>query len=364
MTDWICGWECGVDGLEMTGLGTGITVISTGVRSGTYCLRVNPTTTGSGYRGPVNNSGSNFNFTLPAAARFGFKADTLPAANSEELCNIWGMTLRINASGVLLLYNGTSLVATGTKVLSTGSWYTIELYAPTGVGTGKVRVYAQNQAPGADEFTWSNNFSGGSVILGKINDRNGNTVDFKYDDFRAKDGVGDYVGDGKIVRVPGVNPATIAPTYSQWTVTGGTLDTVWNVLPPSNTGNSANTNVNGDQKTTIRHNPTGIVTSAINACATRLYGRNGNGLTSAFHRVGGADFDDGLTQNDSGVERFATMGVWATPAASVSALDASEIGVHRTAGTTNTTNMWQAWLEVDYQPTYTVTGKVQARRKR
>src|SRR5262249_30799269 len=148
MTDWICGFECGVDGLEMGGLGTH-GVISSGARSGTYCQQINPTTTNTGSVGPLSNNGSSLVVTLPAAARFGFKPTTLPASLSEELCNVWGMTLRINSAGVLLLYNGASLVATGTTVLTAGTWYTIELYAPTGAGTGKVRVYAANQPPGA-----------------------------------------------------------------------------------------------------------------------------------------------------------------------------------------------------------------------
>jgi hypothetical protein len=363
MTEFICGFECGVEGLEMGGLGTH-SLISTGPRSGTYCEQVNPTTSGDGSLGPIAPSGSALNFTVPLAMRFGFKVDTLPASLSEEILQYNGW-LRINSNGTLALYGGTgtTLVATGTTVLATGTWYTIEVFTPSGIGTQKFRVYPFGQTPGADEFTTTGNFSAANVTIGKVTNRNNQTVNYKYDDIRIKDGVSNYLGDGAIVRIPGVNPATIAPTYNQWTKTGGTLDAIWNVIPVANTGNSANTALNSDQRQTIRHNPTGL-TGTINACATKSYGRNGNGLTNLCHITNGNFFDDGLTQNDGGVDRY-TGFVWATPSASISELDASEIGVHRSAGTTNTTNIWQAYLEVDYlAPQRTAAGKIQARRKR
>jgi hypothetical protein len=362
MTEFICGFECGVDGLEMGGLGTHH-LISTGPRSGTYCGQVNPTTTGDGSLQPIGPVGSALSFTVPMAMRFGFKADTLPASLSEEICQPLGAYLRINSTGTLALYTGgTTLVATGTTVLATGTWYTVEVFSPAS-GTCKVRVYPFGQLPRADEFTTSGSFTGGVPILGKVTNRNGQTVDFKYDDVRFKDGVSTYLGDGKIVRIGGVNPATIPPTYNQWTKVGGTLDATWNVIPVANTGNGATTALNSDQRQTIRHNATGLI-GTINACATKSYGRNGNGLTNLCHITAGNFFDDGLTQNDGGVDRFSAF-VWATPAASFSELDAGEIGVHRSAGTTNTTNVWQAYLEVDYAPpTISASGKIQARRKR
>jgi|SRR5215469_6207710 len=362
MTEFLAGFECGVAGFEMSGLGTS-SLISTGARSGTYCARINPTTSGDGSLGPVGPSGGALAFTLPIAVRFGFKVDTLPASLSEEIYTL-DSQLRINSNGTLALYDGgTSLKATGTTVLTPGTWYTIEHFCPAGVSTMKYRVYPAGQTPGADEFTYAGNFTLGIIQIGKVTNRNNQTVDYKYDDVRIKDGVSNYLGDGKVVRIPGANPAVLAPTYNQWTKTGGTLDVTWNTIPLVNNGNGASTNVNADQRQTIRHNPTGLI-GTINACATRSYGRNSQGTMNLCHITAGNFFDDGIPQNDAGVDRFST-GVWATPAASVSELDASEVGVHRPAGTTNLTNVWQTYLEVDYlPPTASVAGKIQARRKR
>jgi hypothetical protein len=360
MTEFICGFESGTSGLEMSTNGT---TIATGARSGTYCAQINPVGAGQGSLLPLGPSGSTISFTPPMAIRFGFKADTLPASLNEEIYQGPGAYLRLNSNGTLGLYvGGTTLVANGTTVVSAGTWYTVEMFTPAS-GTLKVRIYPFGQAPGADEFTTTGSFVGSVPSLGKVNNRNGQTVNYKYDDIRIKDGVGNYLGDGKIVRIPGVNPATVAPTYNQWTKTGGTLDATWNVIPVANTGNGASTNVNGDQRQTIRHNPTGLV-GTIAACATKSFGRNGNGFTNLCHITAGNFFDDGLTQNDGGVDRWSAF-VWATPSASFSELDASEIGVHRAAGTSSTTNVWQAYLEVDYAPPLaSASGKIQARRKR
>ena len=190
----VCGFESGASG-ELQTLG-GTSSIGTGtVRTGTYSLRCNPTTTATGY----------INVGLPSAAGilgnfnnqtlytgFAFRAATLPAANSEEIyaCynSIAGLcsALRINSDGTLAHYNTSNvLVATGTTALTTGVWYYIEYMATnTATGAYEVKINGVSEISGT-----SNNGTSNSAFVahGKNTNRNGQTIDLYYDDIYMSD---------------------------------------------------------------------------------------------------------------------------------------------------------------------------------
>lgn len=163
-------------------------------RTGSASWRVNPATTGAGSiefgtwganglaQGGLNED--------PVGLAFYFRPDTLPAANSEEIAVILdtggtnGFFLRIRSDGKLELYqNGTTFVATGTAVLSVGNWYRIDFYCDHTADTQTVKV--ANASDIAGTATSATNF--GLVFLGKRTNRNGQSVDFYYDDIAIAD---------------------------------------------------------------------------------------------------------------------------------------------------------------------------------
>lgn len=185
----ICGFESGASGEVQTVGGTAS--IGTGtVRTGTYSLRCNPTTTATGYIniGKASAAGILGNFAdVTLYTGFAFRAATLPAANSEPVYTNYGSLadlkaeLRITSGGLLAHYNAAgTLVATGSNALSAGTWYYIE-YMATNSATGAYEA----KINGVSEFSGtSNNGTGNTVFTahGKGTNRNGQTVDFFYDD--------------------------------------------------------------------------------------------------------------------------------------------------------------------------------------
>ena len=196
-----------------------LSISSSTVRTGTYSLRVNPTTTGTGLCriGCFTAAGGRDTACSVATlyTRFYFRYATKPASGSEIIYqartsgDVVKFTLRINSSGNLLAYDSAgSLLATGSTALVQDTWYRIELM----VGTGASANWAV-QLNGAAEISGSgaslNASNNGRLFLGKVTDVSSQSVDFFYDDF-AMDDAG-YPGDGKIVRlVPNADGSTMA----------------------------------------------------------------------------------------------------------------------------------------------------------
>lgn len=187
----LTGFESG-DALELIGgsLQGTASIQSTTKRTGNYALRCNPTTTASGYAslfGVFGYSGGSWIYE-----RFWFRVDTLPASGYEPIAMIVGgnfnLMIEIKSTGVL---RGVDFSATadGTTVLSTGTWYRIELSVSIAGWAVKINGTAE----------LGNGNSVGSLAemrIGKSSNVSGQTVDFYYDDICVRDD--QYPGDGQV----------------------------------------------------------------------------------------------------------------------------------------------------------------------
>lgn len=181
---------------------SGTRAIVTGpVRTGTYSFRINPTTTGTGtcsIRGYSTTGSAPANGVDSAVAyyRTYFRYATKPASNDEEIAVVVDTSavaklyLRLNSAGNIVAYDSTNTaVATGATVLSVNTWYIIEISVGTGATSNYEIKLAQDSATlldpatelsGTGAFGTTNN---GGFALGKVTNRNGNSVDFFYDDY-------------------------------------------------------------------------------------------------------------------------------------------------------------------------------------
>lgn len=184
----ICGFETG-DSYECVSV-TGTTSFSSGTTAGAwsgYSLRCNPTTTATGYAtisGGFNTDGT----VLTAMASseihcgFRFKAATLPSADYELIAFADGANtfeLRMMAAGNLeCYYNAVSLMAAGDTKVGDGDWHYLIWDVDSG---GNTNLYVD----GILEWSASTGIGGptfDTLKLGKSADRNGETVDFYFDD--------------------------------------------------------------------------------------------------------------------------------------------------------------------------------------
>lgn len=176
-----------------------LSIVSSPVGTGTYALRVNPTTTGTGYaaiKGLIS-TGELASTSITFATgyyQFRFRYATKPGSNSEEICQVVSgataikATLRLTSTGTLDLYNqdGTTLRATGSTVLSADTWYTLQLTIGTDSGGGVDDSTYELKINGSSEYSGSNldatATANTGILLGKVTNRNSQTVDFFYDD--------------------------------------------------------------------------------------------------------------------------------------------------------------------------------------
>lgn len=220
----------GNDGGTLSGTGS---IQSTTKRTGSYALRINPTTTGTGYytldtHGTTGKPIAPLN-TNTVYTRFYFRIATAPASAEEEMVDIQDTVANIKigvtlTSGrVLKLYrstNGTSLTTllnTGSTVLSTNTWYRIEVKM---TGATTATCLAALKIDGTAEFTSSSwddsaNQQIGAIDLGKVIDINGKSVDFYYDDFISNDSGYPGAGQSVIIAVNGADG-----NYANFTAVG------------------------------------------------------------------------------------------------------------------------------------------------
>lgn len=214
----ICGWERG--GSVEVGATAGTVSISTSVfRTGARSLRVNPTTTGTGYHQLRLFNANGDDTTLNAATitlRVYFRYATKPSADNEEIAT--GRTnvaekwaVRLDSDGKLSVYDqAAGLVATGATVLSVDTWYRIEMQAGTSATAAyELRIDGVTELSGTMDTTTTNY---NMVRIGKPNDRNGESVDFYYDDLAIRNDT-TFPGAGQILQlIPTANGATQAWT--------------------------------------------------------------------------------------------------------------------------------------------------------
>ena len=186
----LTGFESGSSS-ELQGTGGTFSIVTSPVRTGTYALRINPTTTATGQVniGSIDSTGVLANNAQSTSVMgFAFRYATKPASNNEVIAGNYGSIadikgeLRINSSGNLEHYRASgALVATGATALVADTWYYIE-YKVVNSATGAYEV----KINGVSEFSGTADHGTGNTVfiqLGKNPNRNGNTVDFFYDDW-------------------------------------------------------------------------------------------------------------------------------------------------------------------------------------
>lgn len=206
--------------------------ISSAVKyNGNYSLRCNPVTTGTGagFITAYNSTTGAGNYLYNIADgyhKFDFRVDTLPAANSEEICCIVTtgtgsikMSVRITSAGKLQAWNDgvggyAQMGSDSTTTLATdGTWYRIEIYCGnTKPGPYEIKINGVSEISGNGNIRAGNS---GGIYIGKAFNRNGQSVDFYYDDAIVDDTV--YPGSSQVIRLDPTGDGT----YTTWTIGAG-----------------------------------------------------------------------------------------------------------------------------------------------
>lgn len=362
----IYGFESGST-LEMGGgtvVGTA-SVQSTVKRSGTYAARCNPTTTGTGYfrllaqTAALNAFGYNtalatyFNCAT-ITIRFYMRIATLPSSGSETILYANDINdlnekleLRVNSTGTISIYNstGTTLVATGATALSTGTWYRIELQAAGSTSAAyELRINGVTELSGTGANFRAGNW--GYVFLGKVFNRNSQSVDYYFDDVCIRDD-STWPGEGQGVLLPVDGPGS----STAWTGTYTDVDEVPNdgdttVITSSTTG----------QVETVTFQDTGTagINGTINGVLVAALAKTSSSRQMALRTISG-----GTTNNTSDTAHTTsylqrmrlfptdpnTSAAWA-----LSAVDAVEAGVIVGAAGSGSLSCTNLWVYIDYAP--------------
>lgn len=204
---------------------------TTTVYTGTYSYRMNITTTAVGWisMGAVTSTGNpTTSSTASRGFNFWFRYGTKPASTSEEIMTIRQstndrFTIRLNSSGNLQFHDTTNItsntpLATGTTTLNSGTWYRISGLVTLGAGTGSATI----KIDGTTEYTSSSINTGSTnftlAIFGKRTDRNGQSVDYYFDDISIDDSV-EPASRRVIALAPTANSGS-----NQWTAGTGASD--------------------------------------------------------------------------------------------------------------------------------------------
>lgn len=169
---------------ELGGVNGTASIQTTVKHGGARALRCNPTTTATGYADiplSFDAQGRGIATVTDCYYGFAFRYATKPASGSEEIgrFHTGGKQLRINSSGVLELWDNTpTLHATGSAVLAVDTWYWITVRIHEAGDTQTIRVNGVTDISG----TLLNTGPSSSFQLGKVANRNSQTVDFFFDD--------------------------------------------------------------------------------------------------------------------------------------------------------------------------------------
>lgn len=365
-TQILCGFETG-DTSEASATSGTLSVQNTTTRGSwsAYALRTNPTTTAIGRyqmqgRGATGQALNNAVSNATGWVRFYFRVATLPAASDEEFFNIYQtggtvgkLTLRITSAGKIAAYDGTpTLITTGTAVLSTNTWYRIEVNCGTGVGA-VVEWKVDGTTDVSTTATLSANNNGG-IGFGKGTDRNGNSVDFYFDDALYSDTA--YPGVGQVTcLLPSANG-----NYQTWTIGAG-VGSHWQIVderpPDGNTSYLLSTLTAGNAETEALTDSgaagvSGTVNSVLVLSDVTRDGAAG-GLIKVRLRSGSTDTD--TASNFTTTAAYLQIGKYfdtdpaTTLAWTTGGLDGCETGVVEQSAANKSRITWTG-LMVDYTP--------------
>lgn len=338
---------------------------ATTVRTGTYAVQTNPTTTAVGnfiLAGIGSAGGSTGYNNATVYHRFYYRYATKPATNNEEIFRARAAAaikfqLRINSAGNLIAYQQ-DLVAlsTGTTVLNSGTWYRIEVRVGTAVagsGVWEVKIDGVSEMSGTTADLLNSNNT--RCNFGKTTNYNGNTVDYFYDDMLISDSA--YPGDGQVsILYPNVNGSS-----TTWTIGAGAGSNYENVdeIPPDNdTTYLLSTNVANDYELVhVIDSATAGITGTIQSGRCQInVKRNGaaNGTIRIRMKSGstfasaGANFAPTAAYGTVHIIQDtdpATSAAWTT-----SGLDGIQVGASEQQAAANTSRMTSAYYMVDYVP--------------
>lgn len=220
------GFETG-DSSETNATGGTISYSTSTVIDGVYSLRTNPTTTAVGYY-VMRSLDANGTLLSSSYATLGFsfifRYATKPGSNSEQIfctTNLIGtvvFTIRINSSGNLEVYNGTTLLATGSATLSSNTNYRISGLWVGSSGDWEIKIDGSSEASGTATFSTSSVFN---PLVGKYENKNSQSVDFFFDAFIIDDANEPTNGELRVslartVRDGGVQQWTSGTNSSDW----------------------------------------------------------------------------------------------------------------------------------------------------
>jgi hypothetical protein len=357
----ICGFETGDSGEANATAGT-FSIQSSVKRTGSYALRVNPTTTGTGhYRVGGERVSTAVAFSVATLyGRFYFRYATKPAANNEPFMLVADddvspnikMELRLNSAGNILVYDqaGTGLLATGATALAQDTWYLIEFSCGNGASAAyEVKIDGVSEVSGTGNLQADN---AGRVYLGKWVNRNGQTVDFFYDDVALSDS--GFIGAGQsIMLLP--NAVGTYDAFSIGAGAGAKYEQLDDVPHDSSTTYIVTSGAAGQAQTVgFQTMASAGVYGAVNAVKAIFYLAHSGVTGQVQTRVtsGGSDFDSidiGTTSGTySEVERFYATDPATASAWSRAGVNAIEAGIEERD--TDPSRWTFAGLLVDYIP--------------
>jgi hypothetical protein len=339
----------------------------------TYALQCNPTATGVGSaklggratNGTVSTFASAGN---PTFVRVYLYIGTLPASASEEFLTILttgsgtSFTLRVTSAGNIASYiNGTTLLATGTAVLATGTWYRIEGKFGSGAGAvcewkvATAGITAASDGPSVVDGSTTATASStaiGFIVVGKNVDRNGNSVNFIFDDLIVSTTAYPGAGQHKCL-LPNA-----AGNYQTWVIGAGSGSNyqVVNGRPPVGDTSYLDSTTIGNAETEGMTDSgtagiTGIVNSVMAIATVRRSGASAGSAKVRF-RSGTTDTDAlayAVTATYILIGRIFDVDPNTSASWIVGSIDSVEAGMVQESSTV-TTRMTFTAVFVDYTP--------------
>lgn len=265
----------------------------------TYALRCNPTAGGVGYFNLWNHSATtgfpNFNETCGTTSyiRFKFRANTIPASGSEQFLKLVTaafvnkFSLKLNSTGQISCLDTSGNIQTGTAVLSSGTWYRIEV--KIGSGAGGVIEW---KIDGTTDLTTTGtlNANAGAQTIYGSDGATGADIDFFFDDIAVSDSA--YPGDGGVMLlIPDANG-----TYQDFSIGAGSGShyQVVGVVPPSITTSYLVSSAQNQTETeNMQPSSAKPISSTINCVLPLSYLRRNASTTTGKVRLisGGNNFD-------------------------------------------------------------------------
>lgn len=370
--------------------GTGVSLSTTVVRSGSRSLRINGLTSGaeSGIvcrYAAVSGNG-------PYFVRLGLRVDTAPSA-ANSICGFSSSTnlgfgfsnramVRLNADRTLTLHANDAQIGSASPALTLTAWNRIELWwdhSPT-AGSRVFRAYLDG-VEWAGSSTLSTAMGGAQTFLlgGNLVDEAQTTGDWYFDDFAINDDSGSVQnglpGDGHVINLF----PNAAGDSNQWNITnntgGGSNNyTLVDENPPDD-GSSLVQSVTVNNQDLYSVAASGLTTTDTVNCV-QVYARHRNNTidattsyalviekTSGGTKAQGASIVPGTTTWRTGSGTGSTVAPWPSLTAHTdpdgaawtsTTLDSMQVGPKLVAAGTNRVQVSTVWVVVDYAPASSV----------